>query len=104
MSLRIGMGEPYAIRVTVPSSADFDPTTPTGGTLELTKPDGERITRPLSISSQTSLSISALYSLAIPDLDIPGVWRMWIQWTVGIEAPGPRTSVTSFTVIGDDQL
>lgn len=102
--LRVGMGQPYAVRCTVAASADFLPGLPTGASFVVTKPDGSVVTWVAEIDSQTVDAIAVLYALAavppgeLGDLDVAGVWRAWVQFTIAGEAPGPRGEPFSFTV------
>jgi len=107
--LYVGMGDSYGLRETVLAGPDFLPAAVTGGVFHITKPSaaGEvSVQWTGTIGTQSSASVQLLYSFAASglDLDYPGTWRVWIQWTVPGESPGPRTAVASFTVIAADQL
>lgn len=103
------MGDSYGLRETVLKGPDFDPAAVTGGTFRITKPSaaGEvSVQWPISLGTQSSASVQALYAFNAngTDLDFPGTWRAWIQWTVPGETPGPRTEVAPFVVAAADAL
>lgn len=101
------MGEPYGIRIIVLASEDFDPEEPTGATLHVTKPDDDETQVEWTgiVTSQSSTSATARYTFNADgdDLDVVGTWRVWVQWTVAGQAPGPRSEVVTFNVIAADQ-
>jgi hypothetical protein len=104
--LRVGMGDSYGLRITVLAGPDFLPEAVTGAAFKVTKPGGELVEWAGEIGTQSALSVEALYSFSEDglDLDTVGTWRVWIQWTVPGETPGPRSEVTSFRVVAADQL
>ncbi len=104
MSLRIGMGNSYGLRLTVFAAPSFDPSTVTGATIKVTKPNGTKIEWAATLDDQSALSVQARYDLAATglDIDMVGTWRAWVQWTVPGQTPGPRTETTSFQVIAAD--
>ncbi len=106
LALRVGMGDSYGVRCTVASSTDFAPATVTAAVLHVTKPEGDLITWTGVLSAQSSTSVTATYTLNADgsDLDQDGTWRVWVQWTVVGQTPGPRSEVGSFAVIAADQL
>lgn len=106
LALRVGMGNSYGLRITVPSSADFDPTLPTAASLEITKPEGEHVVWPATILTQSASSAQVRYVFNADgsDLDQDGLWRVWVQWTVVGETPGPRSEVGSFNVVAADHI
>lgn len=105
-ALRIGMGDSYGLRLTVASSTDFNPSLPTAATIEIRKPEGDLITWTGVIESQSASTILVRYTFNAngTDLDQDGQWRVWIQWTVVGETPGPRTEVGTFDVIAANAL
>lgn len=101
--LRVGMGDSYGLRLTVLASADFAPATVTGAVIHVTKPtaSGEAsVTWTAALSAQSSAGVTAYYAFATSglDLDYPGTWRAWVQWTVPGQTPGPRSEVVRFVV------
>lgn len=97
--LRVGMGQPYAVRCTVAASADFLPGVPTGASFVVTKPDGLTVvTWAATIESQDANAIAVAYMLALGDLDVAGVWSAYVQYLVAGELPGPRSEPFRFTV------
>lgn len=98
------MGDSYGLRVTVPSSTDFDPTAPTAVDFKITKPDGTALTWAGVIASQGVGSLEATYAFNADgdDLNAVGTWKAWLQFTVAGESPGPRSEVFSFAVIAAD--
>ena len=105
MSLRIGIGAPYRLRVTVLATPEFDPMRVTGAVMRITKPNGMVATWTAEIAGQSSTSVQASYPFSVTglDLDTIGTWRVWVQWTVPGETPGPRSEVTTFHVIAADK-
>lgn len=103
--LRMGMGDSYGLRITVLASDSFDPEAPSGATFHVTKPDASEVTWTATIASQSAVSALATYAFNADgtDLDQAGIWRVWIQWTVTGESPGPRSEVGSFNVIAANQ-
>jgi hypothetical protein len=99
------MGQPYAVRITVMANEDFDPELPTGATIKVTKPSGAEVSWTATIPAQSAQSATAVYALASSglDLDQPGTWRAYVQWTVAGQTPGPRSEPTSFLVLAADQ-
>ena len=108
--LRVGMGDSYGLRPIVLASADFDPTAVTGVTFMITKPNALGTTTAVewtgAIGTQSAASVQALYAFDIAgtDLDYPGTWRVWLQWTVPGETPGPRSEVAQFHVSAADAV
>lgn len=105
--LRVGMGDSYGLRPVVLANDDFDPTSVTGATFMVTKPTASgtaNVEWTGSIGTQSAASVQALYAFNADgnDLDYPGTWRAWIQWTVPGESPGPRSEVFTFPVIAAD--
>lgn len=100
------MGDSYGLVITVAASADFDPSLPTAAVLEVTKPEGESVVWTAVLESQSADAVTARYTFNADgsDLDEDGTWRVWVQWTVVGETPGPRSEVGSFAVIAADQL
>ena len=102
------MGDSYGLRETVLANADFDPTAVTGGVYHITKPNAQGTTTSVqwtgSLGTQSVASVQLLYAFNVDglDLDYPGTWRAWIQWTVPGETPGPRSEVASFVVVSAD--
>lgn len=101
MPLYTGMGQPYAIEITVPRSEWFDPMTVTGALMKVTKPSGQAVEWVATIKSKTSDAITIAYSLVSggTDLTDSGLWKVWVQWTVAGMTPGPRTATGTFTVL-----
>jgi hypothetical protein len=96
------MGDAYGLRVTVIKSADFDPSVVTSGVFKITKPDGRTLVEWASeISDQSADSITAYHAFASDgsELDVPGYWTLWIQWTVPGRTLGPRTEPQQFEVL-----
>ncbi len=111
LALRMGMGNSYGLHITVPAGDEedfepFDPELPTAAVLEVTKPEGQHVDWTASIVSQSAEAIVVDYRFNpnTLDLDQDGEWRVWIQWTVVGETPGPRTEVGSFLVVAADHL
>ena len=108
--LRVGMGDSYGLRPVVLASEDFLPNAVTGVTFMVTKPTAGGGTAQVqwtgTIGTQSALSVQALYAFNADgsDLDYPGTWKVWLQWTVPGESPGPRTEVGSFRVLAADTL
>lgn len=108
--LRVGMGDSYGLRPVVLRSDDFDPESVTGVTFMITKPTAGGGTAQVewtgAIGEQSAASVQALYAFNADgsDLDYPGTWRVWLQWTVPGESPGPRTEVGSFLVVAADSI
>ena len=107
--LRVGMGDSYGLRPVVLASDDFDPTAVTGVVFNITKPTAVAgVTTTVqwtgSLGTQSALSVQALYAFDVDglDLDYPGTWRCWLQWTVPGETPGPRSEVFTFRVSAAD--
>jgi hypothetical protein len=100
---RVGMGQPYAIRLTVPSALDFDPGAVTGATLNVTRPNGTTYTRPMSVDAQSATSVTVSYRWALGEPDVDGAHRGWIQFTQAGATPGPRSEVFTFIVKRKDQ-
>lgn len=106
--LRVGMGDSYGLRPVVLRGPDFDPEAVTGVVFHVTKPTSSGGTASVqwtgSIGDRSAASVQALYAFNANglDLDYPGTWRVWLQWTVPGETPGPRTEVGTFTVVGAD--
>lgn len=105
-ALRMGMGNSYGLRCTVAANADFNPALPTAATMMVTKPSGEAVTWTASITSQSVSSITVRYVFNVngQDLDEDGDWRVWIQWTVAGQTPGPQTDPGTFPVLAPNQL
>lgn len=104
--LRVGMGDSYGLRPVVLASPDFNPLLVTGVTFRVTKPSGTTVSWVGTIGTKTAASVQALYAFdgAGTDLDAPGTWRFWLQWTVPGEVPGPRSEVSQFTVVAADAV
>lgn len=105
--LRVGMGNSYGLSVTVLAGADFDPADPTGAVFNITKPtaSGETTVQwTAAIDTQSAASLRTFYQFDVDglDLDYPGTWRGWIQWTVVGQTPGPRSEVFTFAVVAAD--
>lgn len=100
------MGDSYGLRVTVLASPDFAPATVTGATFKVTKPNGTLVDWTATLATQSAASVQARYSFASSglDLDAVGTWRVWIQWTVAGQTPGPRSEVISFQVVAANQV
>ena len=107
--LRVGMGDSYGLSFAVLAATDFAPADVTAATFKVTKPTatGESsVEWTGSLSAQSAAGVTANYTFNADglDLDYPGAWRVWIQWTVVGESPGPRTEVARFTVIAADAV
>ena len=103
--LRVGMGEPYGIRIRVAASDDFDPLTVTGAVIKVTRPESSTVVSwTAALENQSASSVDAVYTFASAgtDLNVTGVWRAWVQWTVPGVTPGPRSETTAFTVIAEN--
>ncbi len=105
VALRIGMGDHYGVRVTVPSGDYFNPLEPDGAILKITKPDGSTVDWTAAIEAQTSASVTAYYRFNADgsDLDVDGTWLVWVQWTAA-DALGARSESGSFSVIAANRL
>lgn len=109
--LRVGMGDSYGLRPVVAKNDDFDPAAVTGVVFEITKPTAvggvtERVEWPGTIGAQSADSVEAIFIFDSDgsSLDFPGEWRLWLQWTVPGETPGPRTEVAPFQVYAADHV
>jgi hypothetical protein len=100
--LRVGMGDRYGISLTVPRNADFDPSAVTGAVMKVTKPGGtaDAVSWTAAITAQDADSATIRYAFSSTglDLDVPGTWKAWIQWTEPGFTIGPRSEVAPFPV------
>jgi hypothetical protein len=87
--LRVGVGNSYGLRATIAANADFDPSQPTGGVFVATKPSGPTVMWPVVIVAQSAASIEVRYAFNANglDVDVDGIWRVWIQWSVSGQTP-----------------
>lgn len=99
------MGSYYGLRLTALASPDFDPMVVTGAIFKVTKPGGTTVSWTGTVDTQSSSSVRAVYAFAPTglDLDMPGTWRVWVQWTVAGGGLGPRTETVTFQVIAADK-
>jgi hypothetical protein len=109
--LRVGMGQPYGVRPVQLATTDFDPMAVTGVVFHITKPTAVAgVTTTVAwtgtIGTQSTVSVQALYALNSDgsDLDFPGTWSCWLQWTVPGQTPGPRSEVFTFRVSAADAV
>lgn len=106
MSLRVGMGDSYGLRITVPASADLDPSAVTGVVFHVTKPSGERVKWTGTLDTQSASSVRAVYTFSGSglDLDQPGDWTAWLRFTQPGKSPGPTTDPFIFPVLPPAQV
>lgn len=103
--LRVGMGSPYAIEITIPSGTDFDPEDPTSATLHATKPlAGEEVEWAATISAQDADSITVRKVLTSSDLDQVGKWFAWVSFETATPGDELRTDVFVIDVLGASEL
>lgn len=103
--LRVGMGEPYGIRLRVAAGPDFDPMAVTGAVIKVTRPNSSTVitwTATVEEKIAESATVVHVFAPAGTDLNVEGVWRAWVQWTVPGQTPGPRSETTAFTVIPEN--
>lgn len=102
MSIHVGMGNAYGVRIVVSASDDFDPTAVTGGRFVVTKSDGiaDAVSWVGTLSAQSAASVTLSYTFAAGggDVDQDGLWTAWIDWTQPGKSPGPRSEPFTFPV------
>jgi hypothetical protein len=93
-----GVGSAYDLRITVPSSDTFDPSTPDGVTFVAHRENGSTVTLLASMINQSASAVTVVHSWDPGEPAALGDWDVWVVFTYP-SGPPSRSDVYQFTVV-----